>query len=358
MAEYVTLQPDKLAEAMALLCHGTGSNEREASLVARNLVLANLSGHDSHGIGMMPTYLSAASEGRLKVNQHARVERDEGALITIDGGLGYGQVIGHEAMEIGIRRAKRLGTCIVAVHHSHHVGRIGHWAEQCAGAGLVSMHYVNVVGRPPLVAPFGGTDGRFSTNPFCAALPRPGEPPVVLDMATSRIALGKVRVAKNKGETLPPGILIDAAGNPSIDPNVMYAEKPGAVLPFGEHKGSGLAVIAELFAGALTGGFTMKPGSWDSMTVINNMLSVLIDPARLGGAGNFGGEIDAFVQWVKASPPVGGSETVMLPGEPERQRRHERARAIPVDIGTWREILAAGKSVGISISEIERHAGL
>ncbi len=358
MADYVTVSPAALRATVAAHCLASGSNRREAALVAENLVLANLSGHDSHGVGMTPQYLAAVREGKLVLNQSAKLAVDAGALITVDGGMGYGQVIGHEAIEMAIRRARQFGVCVLSLRNSHHIGRIGHWGEQCAAAGLVSTHYVNVINRPPLVAPFGGSDGRFTTNPYCAALPGPDGKPLVLDMATSTIAMGKVRVAMNKGELVPPGILIDHAGNPTQDPKVMWSDPKGAILTFGEHKGSGLAMVAELLAGALSGGGTLHDGNWQRMATTNNMFSVLIDPGKLGGAETWQNEMAAFLRWVKASPAAPGVEEVLVAGEPERRSRAERAAGIPIDITSWNEIVVAGESVGVAADQSRRLAGL
>ena len=173
-------------------------------------------------------------------------------MLTLDGNAGYGQVMGYEAMELGAERAKRNGVCVMGLSNAHHIGRIGHWAEQCIDHGLVSIHFVNVLARP-IVAPFGGRDARHGTNPLCVGIPRPGKDPIVLDFATSKIAQGKTRVAYNKGEQLAPNTIIDDHGNPTTDPRFTVIEPSGAILPFGEHKGSGLALICELLGGALLG---------------------------------------------------------------------------------------------------------
>ncbi|MGA7814940.1 malate/lactate/ureidoglycolate dehydrogenase, partial [Caballeronia sp.] len=232
-----------------------GSMPREAELVADHLVMANLSGHDSHGVGMIPRYVASLADNELQLNQHAEIVRDAGAVLTVEGHKGFGQVVAYEAMEHGIERARKLGVCAVGLRGAHHIGRIGHWAEQCAAAGLVSFHFVNVAGDP-LVAPFGGIDRRFGTNPFCAAFPRDGQPPLVLDFATSGIAYGKTRVAYNKGVDVAPGYLIDHAGVPTVAPKVMHEAPFGSLLPFGAHKGFGLAAMCEIFGGALSGGYT------------------------------------------------------------------------------------------------------
>src|SRR5471030_2851081 len=249
------IAPDTLHAYVSAIWTHAGSTPREARLVADHLVMANLSGHDSHGVGMIPRYMASLADNELQLNTHAEVVRDVGAVLTIDGRKGFGQVVAYEAMEHGIERAKKLGVCAVGLRNAHHIGRIGHWAEQCAAAGLVSFHFVNVAGDP-LVAPFGGIDRRFGTNPFCAPFPREGKPPLVLDFATSTVAYGKTRVAYNQHKEVPPGALIDHEGVPTRDPAVMHEAPFGALTPFGAHKGYGLAAMCEIFGGALSGGFT------------------------------------------------------------------------------------------------------
>jgi uncharacterized oxidoreductase len=263
-------------------------------------------------------------------------------------------VVAYEAMEHGIERAKRLGICAVGLRGAHHIGRIGHWAEQCAHAGLVSFHFVNVAGDP-LVAPFGGTDRRIGTNPFCAAFPRSGKPPLVLDFATSAVAFGKVRVAYNQGKQVPPGALIDHEGQATIEPKAMIEEPAGSLLPFGGHKGFGLAAMCEIFGGALSGGFTTHADTLGTNhAIINCMLSVIINPVAFD-APNAEAEADAFVEWVKASPLAAGTERIQAPGEPERATRAEReAQGVPIDPATWQQIHDAALAVGMPAVQVER----
>ena len=267
--------------------------------------------------------------------------------MRVDGNTGYGQVIGKETMEMAIERAKKHGVCLVSTLNSHHLGRIGHWAEQCLDAGLVSVHFVNVLPRP-IVAPYAGKDGRFSTNPFCVGIPLEGQPPFLLDFATSRIAAGKVRVAYNKGEKLKPDTLLDAAGDPTTDPKKLIIEPLGALLPFGEHKGYGMAMACELMACAVTGGETLHVAHIRNQ-IINNMLSIVIDPRIYGTANTCSTQAAAFVDWVKASPVRDGME-MMIAGDPERKSRAKRiAEGIPVDGNTWQEIRDAGAKVGVPV---------
>jgi LDH2 family malate/lactate/ureidoglycolate dehydrogenase len=173
-------------------------------------------------------------------------------------------------------------------------------------------------------------------------------------MATSGVAMGKVSVARRAGKRMPEGYLIDPAGAPTTDPEVMFSEPRGAMLSFGAHKGYALAVLTELLAGGLSGGGTLQPENPRRGGTINNMFSIVVDPARLAGADWLRREIDGFVGYVKASPPADASKPVLVPGDPERLSRAERGRdGIPLDAGTWSELLAAGEEMGVSRAQAE-----
>ena len=327
-----------------------GSSQVEAEQVADNLVMANLSGHDSHGVGMVPRYVDAVLEGGLVPNTDVTVRLDGGAMLALDGQKGYGQIIGVQTMEMAIARARQHGVCVAALSNTHHLGRIGHFAEMAVAQGLVSMHFVNVISRP-VVAPHGGGDGRFGTNPFCVGIPMGEDPPFLLDFATSRVAQGKMRVAHNEGRKVPQGYLIDSHGHPTTDPGVVVVPQAnglmGALMTFGEHKGYGLAAACELLGGALTGGGTWHHPPNDKRAVINNMLTVIIDPGKLGGRDAFVREAQAFADWVQQSPAAPSSEGVLLAGAPERRTRQQREQAgIEIDEATWSEIEAAAVKVG------------
>lgn len=355
----VRVKPAPLHAFTMAICRADGSSAEEARLVADHLVLANLYGHDSHGVGMMPAYIQNTTTGRCVRNHHATIVRDNGAVLVIDGGAGYGQVIAKESMDIGIERARKHGVAVVGLTNSHHIGRIGHWAEQCARAGLVSTHWVNVHGHKSLVAPFGAAEPRFTTNPYCTAVPRKGKEPIVLDFATSQVAMGKVRVANNKKVAMDEGLLIDAKGRPTTDPGVMYNAPYGAILPFGLHKGGGLAVICDLLAGALTGGRTHSPRTIkkDGTDIINNMLSIVIDPAAMGDTAQFEDEVETFIGWVKSARPQDGVAEVLAPGEPERQRKVLREKdGVPIDTTTWQQLIEVARKVRLNDTDIPQAA--
>ena len=345
-----------LTKAVQAVVAAGGSEAREAGLVAENLVTANLTGHDSHGVGMIPRYIESLLEGGLVVNQHPKMMVDGGAMISLDGQQGYGQVIGLEAMEIGIARARQHGFCVMGLGRSHHLCRIGQWAEQAVAAGLISLHFTNVISRS-IVAPYGGADARFGTNPMTVGIPIPGEPPFILDMATSAVAQGKIRVAHNKREKVSPDWLIDDQGNPTADPRFGVVEPFGALRTFGLHKGYGLAVVCELLGGALTGGGTWHSDDRSKKRVWNGMLTILIDPKRLGTGDTFATETTEFLRSLRQSPVAPGFDKVRIAGEPERETRAKRERdGISVDDITWADIIAAGAKLKVARDTLEKLA--
>jgi uncharacterized oxidoreductase len=352
----LTFRKENLVRAIEAIVAKGGSDAREAGMVAENLVTANLMGHDSHGIGMIPRYVDSLLEGGLLVNQHPKIQLDSGALLSLDGCQGYGQVIGHEAMAMAIERAKKHGSCVMTLGRSHHLGRIGQWGEQAVAQGLISIHFVNVISRA-IVAPYGGADARFGTNPVCIAIPLPGEPPFLLDMATSAVAQGKIRVAHNKAEKVSRDWLIDDHGNPTDDPRYGVVDPLGALRTFGLHKGYGLALACELLGGALSGGGTEHQGGDRSKKrVWNGMLAILIDPRSLKSS-SFEEESKAFLAALRQSPPAPGFDKLRIAGDPERETRAKRERdGIAVDPTTWKEIHAAAGKLRMDVALIERLA--
>lgn len=335
-----------------------GAHAAEAQAVAVHLVLANLSGHDSHGIGMMPRYVSMIADGLLRPNQSLETVSDAGSVIVVDAQRGFGQWLVPQALDLGMARAKDLGAAVVAVRESGHVGRVGTYSEYCAAGGFASVHFVNVTDHNPLVAPFGGSDARFVTNPFSAALPSDGKARPLLDMATSTIAMGKARVARNQGVAVPEGSLIDGEGRPTTDPRPLCDDHIGALTAFGAHKGSGLAVMCELLAGALTGGRTVQPAHDHRGGIVNNMLSVIFDPAAFGDPSTIAKEAEAFMTFAKASPPAPGVTEVLMPGEPEGLARAEREQhGISIDPTTQGELIDAGVQAGLARDAVRASLG-
>lgn len=340
--------PDLLQAAVDRIFRAAGSAPAEAARIAQNLVASNLRGHDSHGVGSIPVYVRNARSGDLRLNEAPDIIVDSGTMLVVDGRLGAGQVMAHEAMALGIARARQNGSCLVGLRNSHHIGRIGQWAEDCAAAGLVSIHFVNVV-SDPAVAPFGGTRPRVGTNPFAVGIPRPGLSPIIVDFATSKLAKGKVRDALEKGKLLPPDALLTSDGQPTRDPAALFTNPQGILLPFGEHKGWCLSVACELLGAALTGGATQSHPKRGN-AVVNCMFSIIVSPDHLGTTEGFAQETEKYVSWVRSQE----NEGVQFPGEPEAHIADERrANGIPLDAQTWSRILEAAKTVGVASSELE-----
>ena len=354
-----TLDHDKLAVLTGDILARGGAGPEEARSVARHLVDANLAGHDSHGVAMVPAYVEHLLAGTVQPETAAEVVKDDGAILVFDGCRGFGRRVGGKAMAAAIDRCREAGLVLLGLRDAHHLGRIGAFGEMAAEAGLISIHFVNVYDHRGLVAPFGGRDARFSTNPVCVALPRVDEaPPLLLDMATSRVAFGKVNVAHNKGQRLPGEFLVDPQGRFTDDPAAMFQEPIGALLPFGEHKGFGLAVVCELLAGLLAGGGTIQPENPREGGILNNMLAILIDPARLADGHWLNTEMEAFIDYVKASPPLDPANPVLVPGESERIFRERRlAEGIEIDPGTWQAIMEAAARVGLEAADVGKLTG-
>jgi hydroxycarboxylate dehydrogenase B len=351
MNEDRRISPDQLRDVASRIFSAAGSSDREAAIVADHLVDASLKGHDSHGVIRVSKYVDWVRAGHLMPNQHANAVFDRGPLLLVDGGFGYGQVIGLEAMELAAARAKQYGMCCLSTRNAGHLGRIGAWAEQLADQGLVSIHFVNTSGFGILVAPHGGSDRRLSANPIAAGAPVPGKPPLILDIATSIVAEGKIQVARNRGETLAPGLVIDGAGKPTTDPHAFYAAPPGAIFPFGGHKGSGLSLLCEILAGSMSGGGSSHPDNPTSWRLVNNMMTIAFDPSVFPDA-TFGADAQRLVGWIKGSPPIEVGGRVLLPGELEAETMADRLeRGVPIDKMTLQQLSDAARALSVRVPE-------
>ena len=338
-----------------------GSAATEAHEVARHLVEANLKGHDSHGVGVVPGYVRDLKDGLLVPNAKLKTLRELGAIGVFDAGAGYGQTMARTATAWAMAKATELGLAAFALRNSHHVGRVGTYGEQALEAGLVSILFVNVLIVPGRVAPFGGMAGRLGTDPICISFPGTDRvPSFVLDFATSRVAAGKVRVALNEKKRVPVGWIIDEDGQDSTDPGTFFGRSPadggGALLPFGEHKGSGLAVACELLAGVLAGAGAIHPGI-PNRGVANGMFGILVDPAQFADRAWLHSEMETLIDWVKSAPPRPGVDQVLVAGEPERTSMARRLKhGIPIDETTWAELVAAAKAVGVPAEKMKAYA--
>ena len=343
-----TIAAAKLVDLVAAIMCAGGSSTAEAQTIAQRLVDSNLVGHDSHGVLRVGKYLEWVRMGWLRPNTSPTIVFESETIAIIDGNRGFGQVIGEFATKLGIAKAAESGVAMIGLRNCGHLGRLGDWAEMAAAAGQVSLHFLNTSGAQR-VAPFGGSDRRLSTNPMAIGVPLAGGPPAILDITTSTVAEGKLMVASNRGEHVPDGWIVDKHGKPTTDPKDFY--DGGALLTIGAHKGSGLSMLTDLLAGAVTTGRSSDPAD----TVLrNNMLSIYIAPAAYDKSGAVAVEAKRLVDWVKASPPAVAGQPVLAPGEVERRTRAARlANGVALDDTTWRDLVGAAQSVGIDAGRVE-----
>ncbi|HEY5366157.1 MAG TPA: malate/lactate/ureidoglycolate dehydrogenase [Casimicrobiaceae bacterium] len=343
-----TLKADNLIAVVTTVMQAGGSLPAEARTIARRLVESNLVGHDSHGVLRVSKYLEWVHEGWLVPNAKPSIAFDSAALAIVDGNRGFGQVVGEYTTNLGIGKASKSGIAMIGLRNCGHLGRLGDWAEMAAAAGQVSLHFLNTSGAMR-VAPYGGSDRRLSTNPMAVGIPLSGGVPTILDITTSVVAEGKLMVAKNKGEHVPEGWIVDKHGKPTTDPVEFY--DGGSLLTIGGHKGSGLSIVTDLLAGAFTTGRSSDP---DDRVLRNNMLSIFIDPGVYDPDGGALKEAQRFVDFVKASPPADAAMPVLAPGEMERRTRASRlANGIPVDDKSYADLVLAAQSVGIDAARVE-----
>ncbi len=349
----VYIRADALADFCAEVFEHVGCGPEEARRVAASLVDANLTGHDSHGVIRMPRYLDWVRSGDIVPGRTIERLVDTPVIAVVDGRSGFGQTVAPQAVDLGVEKARTMGLAAISLRNAGHVGRVGEWAERAAAAGLISIHFVNARGSL-LVAPFGGLERRLSTAPFCVGVPRENAPPVVLDFATSLVAEGKVNVASRGGKPLPPDALIGPDGMRSGDPTLLYGpltlEGPrnaalgaGAIRAFGEHKGSGLALLCELLGGSLTGNGATGPGR----KFANGMFSLYVDPKQVEPTHVFDVDMTRFLDWFRQARTLPG-EAILTPGESERIERARRGEhGVPLPSEAWASIVAAARSVGV-----------
>ena len=350
----VIIPATALERLVADIFAAAGCSAAEAGRIGRYLVAANLAGHDSHGVVRVPRYIPMLRDGLVVADQKVDVVVDTPVLAVVDGRFGFGQTVAPQAVELGVEKCKRMGLSAVALRNSGHVGRVGDWAEMAAQAGLISVHFVNATGSV-IVAPFGSTERRFSTAPYCVGVPVAGRAPLVLDFATSVVAEGKVLVASQGGRPIPEDSLIGPDGRISDDPHVLYGDYAGsdrrdprkgagALRAFGGHKGSGLALMCEILGGGLTGNGCTSA----DRRIANGMFSLYVDPGRIDPQGVFPDEVLRYVDYVKRAKAARPGEETLVPGEPEQRMRAERlAQGVPLSRETWLSIVETARGVGV-----------
>jgi len=345
-----TYPADTLVTFAEALFKAAGLPANEAKIVATSLVDANLCGHDSHGLIRIPQYLEAVADGRLRPGAAFTVVKETAAVLVVDGGRGLGQVQAHRLLDRLVPRAQGLGLAAGTLRHCGHIGRLGEFAEAAAAKGMAFIGTVNGHGFGRGVAPPGGIEPRIGTNPLCLGAPTGGDP-VVLDIGTSVCAEGKVRVVFNKGQQVPSGWLLDAKGQPTTDPGVLYRDQRGSILPLGgaqAYKGFGIGLLLDMFAGGLSGAPCSRPDAPNM--VANAVLFIVLDVAQFAGADHFRAEINQLAEFVRGCPRAEGVAEIMLPGDPERREKTQRLQAgIPLDEGTWSQLVGVAQRLEVSL---------
>jgi uncharacterized oxidoreductase len=317
----------------------------DAAWVATMLVRANLRGHDSHGVIRVPQYAAALKSGTLNPKPQMTLVVDTPTIAILDGDGGFGQVVARRGIGLAIERARVQGLAAVALRGANHVGRLADYAEMAAQAGLIGLLWANARGGLN-VAPWGGAARRLGTNPHAIAVPGPnGVVAMSHDFASSVWAEGKLRVKFNRGETVPPGIMLNGRGEPSNDPREYYTEPPGSLLTAGAHKGFGISVAVEILGGILSGA---GAASGEPSVFRNGTLMVCIDPVRFLPLAEFHAQVAGLLDWVRSAPLAAGAKEILIPGEPEaRMERERRSGGVPIEDTTWQQIQQAAEEVGV-----------
>ena len=325
---------ERLTDIARTLLIAAGTPEAEAITVSRLSIGANLAGHDSHGIIMIPSYIERIKVGHIVPGAPWEIKQETPTTTVIDGNWGFGYVVTERAMRHTIAKAKAQNVAAATVFRQGHIGRLASYPLMAAAEGMIAMITADSGRSPKQVAPFGGAKARLGTNPICFAIPSDLEGPLFFDMATSAVAAGKVLLAVARGKEIPATWIIDSDGHPTTDPRKL--RQGGALMPLGGtegYKGYGLAAIVEIFSGLLTGlGFGIEPTGRhnDGCFIAVFKVSAFRDLAA------FKREVTEFAHYLQATPPAEGFDRIYYPGEVEwEQEKTRRKDGIPIEDATW-----------------------
>ena len=346
----VSVQPETLESFVKDILRAAGAREEGAALVARSLVGSNLAGHDSHGVIRVPEYLNTAAAGRLDLAAEPQLIQITPSVAKVDGRHGFGQVTADFAVRHGVGMVEGAGLAAIGLANCQHVGRLGEWVDLAASEGVIGLAFANGGSPGGRVVPHGSAEHFLGTNPVAAAVPVANEPPIVVDFATSVVAEGKVRVARNKGETLPEGLIQDRHGRPATDPNALYDD--GGLLTMAGHKGSALSLLVELLGGALTDQGIPGLPSYDRFR--NGVLFLFLSIGLFRSSQAFLDETAEVAERVRGLRPAPGFDSVMMPGDPERAQAERRSRdGIPIDPTTWAQLAEVASGLGVEVLQVE-----
>jgi uncharacterized oxidoreductase len=338
---------ERLEEVTGKIFQAIGVPRDGAQWVAHLLVLANLRGHDSHGVIRIPQYIASWQRGEADPVAEPEVVQEGPATAMVDGKLAFGQIVARRAMEIAMEKASKVGVAAVGAFNSNHVGRLADYTEMALKHDMLAILTVNAGGAAQRMAPWGGLSPGLATNPIAFACPTGRPPAISVDLATSIVAEGKVRVKRNRGDSIPPNWVMSPGGHPTTDPNVLYGDPPGTIMPAGEHKGYCLALMVEILAGILArGGYsTASPGP-----VRNGIFMWVMEIAQFVPVEIFRNEVDDLIRYLKSSPTVAGVDQVLTPGEPELLTEVQRRETgVFIEDRTWQEIMTIARDLGVTV---------
>lgn len=338
----VTLCPEGLKSLGTKIFTAQGSSEKDAELLSRTLVEANLTGHDSHGVHYFLHYSDRIRDGWIDPQAQPEKVEDTVSHAVIDGHWAFGQVTAMRAINLCMEKARRNIVAAVGVRRCNHIGRVGYYTQHAAKEGLISMFFVNV--NHPIASVYNGLGRRFGTNPFSLSVPTKSGTPYLLDYATTVVAHGKASVARAKNEGIPKSWARDRYGRVTKDPEVLW--EGGWLLPFGGHKGYALQLAMELLGGILTGSFTGFDEEVEHPST-NGLLTICLDPEGFIGLGAFKENAEEMFRYIRSTEPTDGNK-ILIPGEPEkltRERLLDEGVTIPDE--TWTQIVRLARDLSI-----------
>ncbi len=340
----------ELKKLCSQIFRAAGATSKVADRVVSHLVSSNLVGIDSHGIMRLPDYISWLRENKVSGEDECEVLKDKGAICLVDAHFSFGSVAASRSVEIVIQKAKKYGIGLVSVKNASHLGRIGEYVEDIALQGFIGFACCNSQGAGQFVAPWGGKEARLTTNPMAWGVPSSrNSGPMVLDMATSVVPEGKIRLKMRRQEKIPDDWVIDAKGQPTTNPADLYEPPGGAILPFGRHKGYGLALMMEILSGGLSGGGLSRPVK-ERFTIGSAFLVMAIEVESFRSLGEFTDEVDDMFDYIKGCPPIDPNGEVLIPYEIESKEKQRRlVRGIMIEDTTWKKIIQIANSLDVSI---------
>lgn len=337
---------ERLTAYAAEILAAAGVPEADAALVADTLVQADMRGHQSHGLMRLSWYVRRLQSGAMRTLTEPRLVTDAGAIAVIDGQDGIGQVIAHRAMDEAVRRAAMHGMGVVAVRNSNHFGAAAYYTLQGPPKGCVTMLTSNA---SPAMAPWGGCKAVVGNNPWSVAAPAGKHAPLVLDVANTVVARGKIYLARQRGERIPLGWAIDADGRPTTDPVKALA---GLVLPVGEHKGYSISLVMDVLSGVLTGSQFGKdvhgPYQAEKRSGCGH-LAIALQIGRFLPLAEFNARMEALIGQIKAVPLAEGFSEVFYPGEMEARSAETTGRqGVSLPENTLADLRALGAEFGVT----------